>query len=164
LTEDKLSTPATLALNAPHGFDNPGEGRILEDIHRAYLRGRVQSADPLALICMLYEHALKSVRTAREMLQAQDIAARSKAISKASDCIGMLIDSLDLDAGGEISRNLLALYGYMQNRLLEANLHQADEPLAEVQGLLTEMHGAWAQLADVDSPMSRPQLVAHPVS
>jgi flagellar protein FliS len=110
----------------------------------------------MGLICLLYEHALKSVRTAREMLQARDIAARSNAISKASDCLGMLIDSLDLEAGGEISRNLLALYGYMQNRLLEANLHQSDEPLAEVQDLLSELHGAWAQLSDLDS--SRPAL------
>jgi flagellar biosynthetic protein FliS len=67
--------------------------------------------------------------------------------------------TLDSSGGGEISRNLLGLYGYMQNRLLEANLSQTDAPLAEVQGLLSELHGAWAQLADLESPMARP----HPV-
>jgi flagellar protein FliS len=113
----------------------------------------------MALICLLYEQAGKSVRSARERLQAEDIAGRSSAISKASDCIGLLIESLDLDGGGEISRNLLGLYGYMQNRLLEANLSQTDAPLAEVQGLLSELHGAWAQLADLESPMARRQPV-----
>jgi flagellar protein FliS len=113
----------------------------------------------MALICLLYEHAAKSVRSARERLQAKDIAGRSSAISKTSDCVGLLIESLDLEGGGEISRNLLGLYGYMQNRLLEANLNQTDAPLAEVQALLSELHGAWAQLADLESPMSRPQPV-----
>lgn len=131
----------------------------MDEVHRAYLRGRAETADPMTLICLLYEHALKSVKMAREKLQAQDIAARSTAISKASDCLGLLTDSLDLEAGGEISRNLLGLYGYMQNRLLDANLNQSDDALAEVQALLTEMHGAWAQLADLESAMSRPQLV-----
>jgi flagellar protein FliS len=113
----------------------------------------------MALVCLLYEHAGKSVRSARDLLQAKDIAGRSNAISKASGCVGLLIESLDLEGGGEISRNLLGLYGYMQNRLLEANLSQTDAPLAEVQGLLSELHGAWAQLADLESPMSRPQAV-----
>jgi len=132
----------------------------VDEVHRAYFKGRVQTADPLSLVRLLYDNALQSVKTAREMLQARDIAARSDAISKASDCLCLLTDSLSLEEGGEISSNLLALYGYMQNRLLQANLNQTDDPLAEVQSLLTTLHSAWAELADAESGMDRLQDVS----
>lgn len=131
----------------------------MDEVHRAYFKGRVQTADPLTLVRLLYDHALQSVKTARKMLQARDIAARSKAISSASDCLCLLTDSLSLEEGGEISRNLLALYGYMQNRLLEANLHQTDDPLAEVQSLLATLQSAWAELAATQSGLDRPRPV-----
>ena len=132
----------------------------MDEVHRAYFKGRVQTADPLSLVRLLYDNALQSVKTAREMLQARDIAARSDAIFKASDCLCLLTDSLSLEEGGEISSNLLALYGYMQNRLLQANLNQTDDPLAEVQSLLTTLHSAWAELADAESGMDRLQDVS----
>jgi flagellar protein FliS len=123
----------------------------VDDVHRAYFKGRVQTADPLSLVRLLFQNALQSVKTARKLLQARDIAGRSRAISQASDCLSLLTDSLSLEDGGEISRNLLALYGYMQNRLLEANLRQSDELLAEVEGLLTTLHSAWAELAAAET-------------
>ena len=129
----------------------------MDEVHRAYFKGRVQTADPLTLVRLLYDNALQSVKIARNMLQARDITARSNAISKASDCLCLLTDSLSLEEGGEISRNLLALYGYMQNRLLDANLNQSDDPLAEVQSLLTTLHSAWAELAEAESQLMRPQ-------
>jgi flagellar secretion chaperone FliS len=131
--------------------------RTVDEVHRAYFKGRVQTADPLTLVRLLYDNALQAVKTARERLAAHDIASRSKAISKASDCLCLLIDSLSLDQGGEISRNLLALYGYMQNRLLEGNLHQSDAPLAEVESLLSTLHAAWTELAAAESALERPQ-------
>jgi flagellar protein FliS len=148
-----LTPSPPLPLNAAGAHDNPFEVRTVDEVHRAYFKGRVQTADPLTLVRLLYDNALQSVRTARRMLQAGDIAARSKAISKASDCLCLLTDSLSLEQGGEISRNLLALYGYMQNRLLEANLQQADAPLAEVESLLATLQSAWAELAAAESAL-----------
>jgi flagellar secretion chaperone FliS len=136
--------------------------RTADQVHRAYFKGRVQTADPLTLVRLLYDNALQAVKTAREKLRARDIAGRSSAISRASDCLCLLTDSLSLDESGEIGRNLLALYGYMQNRLLEGNLHQSDAPLAEVEGLLNTLHSAWAELAAAESGMERRQQVPGP--
>ena len=44
----------------------------------AYLESRVLSANPLELICILYQFALDSVRDARRHLAAGDIVARSR--------------------------------------------------------------------------------------
>ena len=124
----------------------------MDEVHRAYMRGRVQTADPLTLVCMLYDNALRSVKTAREKLAAKDIQGRSNAITKASDSIGALASALNLEEGGDIGRNLLGLYCYMQNRLLEANFLQSDAHLSEVQNLLATLQNAWTELAASQTP------------
>ncbi|HTQ57566.1 MAG TPA: flagellar export chaperone FliS [Bryobacteraceae bacterium] len=108
-----------------------------------YLEQRILSADPIELIQILYEHALKSVEEARGALAAGDIPARSKAISRAIGILGELQGSLDKKSGGAISQNLEALYGYMRTRLTVANLKQEEGPLAEVQSLIETLAGAW---------------------
>jgi flagellar protein FliS len=116
-------------------------------VHNAYLEGRILSSDPLTLVCILYDSALENVRAARESLQAGDVRSRSNSISKVSEVLGVLIESLNLDEGKELGGNLLRLYLYMQGRLLEANLRQSDRCLAEVESLLTTLSQSWNQLA-----------------
>src|ERR1043166_2646259 len=103
--------------------------------YETYLEGRIASADPLELGKLLYQGASDAVRDARRYLEAGEISARSRAISKACEILTELTVSLDHAAGGEISSRLAQLYDYMQRRLLDANFRQADEPLVEVLGL-----------------------------
>jgi len=111
----------------------------------AYLETRVLTADPMELICLLYEHAGDAVAEARHFLKAGQIAARSQAISKAIGIIGELNASLNHSVGGTISANLAQLYGYMTARLTEANVRQDDRRLAEVESLLTTLADGWKQ-------------------
>lgn len=113
--------------------------------HDAYLENRILSAEPLELVRLLYQAAIAAVREARERLAAGEIAARARAISKACEILIELNAALDHSRGGAISSRLAALYQYMLNRLLDANLQQADAPLAEVLGLLTTLSEAWEQ-------------------
>ena len=110
----------------------------------AYL-ANVVSTDPMELVCLLYQHALDSVRNARRYLASGDIAERGKAISKAVAIIGELNSSLDHKAGGAISTNLENLYAYMTLRLTEANIRKQDKPLAEVESLLSTLSQAWQE-------------------
>ena len=77
----------------------------------------------------------------------KSIAAKGQSISKAIMIIesGLKI-SLDVKAGGELGTRLAALYDYMCDRLLRANLHNRTEILEEVSRLLTELRDAWAQI------------------
>jgi flagellar protein FliS len=54
--------------------------------------------------------------------------------------------SLDVKAGGELGQRLDALYAYMCDRLLRANLHNRPEIVDEVSRLLGELREAWAQI------------------
>lgn len=113
------------------------------DAHDAYLESRVLSADPVELIALLYQACTARVREARTHLVAGRILERSQSINRAHEILTELSTSLDFDRGGEISQRLSLLYHYMQRRLLEANVEQADAPLVEVLGLLTTLNEAW---------------------
>jgi flagellar protein FliS len=113
------------------------------DAHDAYLESRILSADPMELVRLLTQGCTAAVKDARRHLSAGVIAERSRAITKAWEILTELIGSLDHTRGGEISVRLGQLYDYMQRRLLDANMQQADAPLVEVLGLLSTLSEAW---------------------
>jgi flagellar secretion chaperone FliS len=107
----------------------------------------VQSADPHQLILMLYEGAMLALADARRQMERREIAAKGQSISKAIMIIEEgLKASLDVKAGGVLSERLAALYDYMCDRLLRANLHNRIELIDEVSRLLGELRGAWMQI------------------
>jgi flagellar secretion chaperone FliS len=110
-----------------------------------YLEQEILSANGVELVLILYRSALESLDQARTCLRRGDIAGRSKAISKAVAVLMELTGSVNREHGGEMAANLIELYDYMQRRLLEANIHQLDEPLAETGRLLGTLLEAWAQ-------------------
>jgi len=109
-----------------------------------YLEERILSADPVELVQMLYQAAITAVGDARRHLAERRILPRARSISKACDILLELNTSLDFERGGDLSVRLSHLYGYMHRRLLEANSHQTDAPLAEVAGLLYTLLEGWA--------------------
>ena len=111
----------------------------------------ISTADPHKLILMLFEGALLQVGTAVIALEKKDIPAKGSAISKAIEIIlnGLKV-SLDYEAGGELAERLGALYDYMTQRLLYANLHNSQPAMEEVIKLLTELKGAWESIGNTD--------------
>ena len=108
----------------------------------------VESADPHHLILMLFDGAMAAVSMARIHMEAGEIPQKGAAISKAIDLItNGLQASLDQEAGGELADRLAALYDYMGQRLLFANLKNNVATLNEVMELLTGLRDAWAQIA-----------------
>lgn len=104
----------------------------------------VTAADPHKLILMLFDGAILSIATATASMEAKDIPAKGAAISKAIEIIlNGLKASLDENAGGELAGRLAALYDYMSDRLLYANLHNSRAALDEVGGLLHTLREAW---------------------
>lgn len=118
----------------------------------------VVAASPHKLIVMLFDGVLAALATAQQHMKTGDIAAKGLAISKAIDIIHCgLRASLDHNAGGEIAASLDALYEYMTNRLLMANLNNQPEIIDEVQRLLQDLRSAWEAIAPAPPAMPAPQ-------
>jgi flagellar protein FliS len=112
---------------------------------QAYLETEIMQADPLQLIRMLYKGAIEAVGQARHHLLCGRIVERSRQITRTMEILAELSQALDLEGGGSVAKNLALLYDYMQQRLLDANVQQADAPLAEVERLLGTLQEAWEQ-------------------
>ena len=107
----------------------------------------VEAADPHKLVLMLYEGALLALIDGKRHMAQRDIAAKGKALTKAIMIIEHgLKASLDVSSGGELGERLAALYDYMVERVLQANLHNRPELIDEVSRLLTELRGAWEEI------------------
>jgi flagellar protein FliS len=112
----------------------------------------VEAASPHKLILMLYDGALLALRTAKFAMEQKDIPKKGSSISKAIDIItnGLKV-SLDLNNGGDLAARLDALYEYMTDRLLYANLHNSVAALDEVADLLQGLRDAWATIGSQTS-------------
>ncbi len=116
---------------------------------RVGVETKVSTASPHQLIVMLYDGALMAINSAAVSMDAGDIPNKGKSISQAINIItNGLKASLDMEAGGEISDRLSALYDYMTQRLLQANLQNSRPALDEVSTLLNELREAWLGIAD----------------
>ena len=117
-----------------------------------YLETEVYSADPVKLVCMLYRGAMEATAAARRHLKDRRIRERSREIMRAVEILRELTRALDPQY--EISRSLRDLYSYMQTRLIEANAQQIDEPLAEVERLLSTLHEGWKSVVPAAPPVA----------
>lgn len=125
---------------------NPAESYAKVSVDAA-----IETADPHRLVLMLFDGAMAAVSLARIHMMAEDIPQKGAAISKAIDLISSgLKASLDMESGGGLSERLAALYDYMAQRLLFANLKNSVAALDEVSELLNSLRDAWSQILPND--------------
>ncbi len=112
----------------------------------------IETSDPHRLVLMLFDGAMAAVSLARVHMEAGETAQKGAAISKAIDLVSSgLKASLDMASGGELAERLGALYDYMAQRLLFANMKNNLAALDEVSELLGSLRDAWAQIAPSQS-------------
>lgn len=121
--------------------------RGINAYNKVGLESGVAAASPHDLIIMLYQATVVSIGNAKRQIAENDISGKGKSISRAISLIGSgLQASLNRDAGGEIAQNLFDLYGYMIQRLLQANINSDVAILDEVEKLMIDLQGAWESI------------------
>jgi flagellar protein FliS len=122
------------------------------------------SASPHQLITMLFDGARTAIGMAQHHLARKETSAKGNAISKAINIIDNgLKASLDAEAGGPagatLAADLAALYDYINQRLMYANLRNDPALLDEASRLLESIASAWREIGPApaaaipDSPL-----------
>lgn len=114
--------------------------------YQSYQRNKYETASPHKLILMLYTGAIQSASRAQSFITEGQHVEANKYILKVQDILYELISTLNEQEGGEIAGNLKALYFYMLDKLVQANLKKEVEPLNEVIGILRDIKDAWEQI------------------
>ena len=74
------------------------------------VHGGVANADPHGLVLMLMDGAVERMTTARGCIERRDVSRKAKLLHSCISLIAELRGCLDMVRGGEIARNLSALY------------------------------------------------------
>jgi len=118
---------------------------------RTYRANAVLTASPGQLVLMLYDGALNALAIARDAFDrppedARRIEIINQQLLKAQAILSELQGGLNMEAGGEFARTMSRLYDYHYRRLVEANMRKQVAPVIEVERLLHELRGAWAEM------------------
>lgn len=115
--------------------------------YNAYRTVGTTTADPVTLTTMLYDGALKALRRARMFAQQGETQRFFDETGRAHLIVGELLATLDMEQGGEIARNLSALYVYCMRCIIEA---RADNTamLDEAERHITRITDAWKKATD----------------
>lgn len=128
--------------------------------YQKYKQTSVTSASREKLLLMMYEGAIKFVKKAIIACESKNIADRGMNIGRAYDIIMELNNTLDFKVGGEIAKNLEALYVFMCDELTKANISGEVQHLQEVLKLLNTLNEGWVKA--VDSLKKKPADVKGP--
>ncbi len=119
-----------------------------------YKESQVTSASPEETVLMLYDGAIRFLRSAVEEIEKNNIVEKAKLIEKTVKILDYLQSCLDKEKGGDISTNLERLYEYSAVRLTEANLKNDVTKLEEVIALLSTIRDGWKDICNKSNAAS----------
>ena len=122
--------------------------------YNAYKDINVKTASQGRLIVLLYEEAVKQLTLASSFFDAnQSLPVRNienfgKAVMKAQEIITELQVSLDMEKGGEIANNLMALYIFFNKELTDANIKKDKSKIDSTLKMMKDLCESWRQASE----------------
>ena len=107
----------------------------------AYKQQQLMNAPPEQLTLMLYNGCLRFIEDGIIAINNKNFEDANTSLQKAQRIISEFRVTLNMDY--EISHQLLPLYNYVYDRLVEGNIRSKTEPVEEARGIMTELRDAW---------------------
>jgi len=117
-------------------------GRFVQE----YQKSAVNGASPLQLVIMLYDGAIRFMEAGKYGIENKDLEIQNRNLQKAQKIIMELMSCLEMEKGGDVAKNLLALYTYVLNELVEANVADKAEPIERCIGILCGLRESWVEV------------------
>ena len=106
-----------------------------------YRRQQVLNAPPEQLTLMLYNGCLKFIDEGITAIEEKKYEDANTFVQKAQRIISEFRLTLNMDY--EISHQLLPLYNYVYDRLVEGNIKSDTAPIKEAREIISELRDAW---------------------
>ena len=112
---------------------------------KQYRQTQIDTAPKEQILLMLYDGAVRFLNQAKAGFAEKNIEKIHNNIVKVQNLITEFESTLDMKTGGEFAQNLFALYEYINNQLLLANIKKREECLDEALKHMTELRDTWRQ-------------------
>jgi flagellar secretion chaperone FliS len=100
---------------------------------------------------MLYDGALRFMEAGKKAMVDGNRERQNANLQKAQKIVTELMACLDMDRGGEIAKNLLGLYSYVLNELVQANVEDDPQGIDRCLRVMSELRESWSQVAKAAS-------------
>ena len=114
-----------------------------------YQNTQINTSSPEKLLLMLYDGAINFTRIALDKMDKKDIAGKGMYIGKAQAIVSELMNTLNHEVGGDISRQLERLYIYIIDEYLAANINNSPRSLENALRILTILRDTWVEAIDI---------------
>lgn len=111
----------------------------------AYKKTSVGTASKEQILLMLYQAAIKNCKKAIEAIEAKQIAKKGEYVGKLQDIVIELNNSLDFEVGGDVAKELSALYDYLLHASTQANIKIDKAPLESCLRVLNTLYDGWSE-------------------
>lgn len=118
--------------------------------YAAYQRTDVLSLTPVEIVSRLFTALTRAIEQAKDAMEKGRIALKGERIGRALSLVGELQASLNLEEGGEIARNLYALYTYITMELTYANLKNDRQGIENAERSIAPIAEAWRRLSETE--------------
>lgn len=110
--------------------------------HNIYKNNSVNYASKEQLLLMLLDGAVKFAKRAKLAIREKDIKTAHNSLTRTQDIFTELRVTLDTN-GGEWAKQMYNVYGFINEKLVEANLKKDEKILDEVMPLIEEVKEIW---------------------
>ncbi|MBI4774889.1 MAG: flagellar export chaperone FliS [Deltaproteobacteria bacterium] len=110
-----------------------------------YLKQSIEGVGQGDLIVLLYDAGITFLNTGKLKIGENDIEGAHNALVKAVNVVRELTASLNTEKGGEIAKNLLSLYAFINRRIVEANAKKDATGIDEALVLMTQLRETWSK-------------------
>lgn len=123
--------------------DNGFKTAVNRNPYQQYRQNTVNTSSPQELTLMLYNGLVRFLKLAHQGIEEKNIEKANSNIIKSQNIVVEFICTLDMQY--EVSKSLMALYDYMNRRLIEANINKDKAIVDEIIGYAEELRDTWAQ-------------------
>jgi flagellar secretion chaperone FliS len=112
----------------------------------AYRNAEVETLSQRDLIVKLYEAAERFLSQAQVAMANKSAELAFNGCQRAKQIFIELLATLNFEQGGEIAKQLRALYVFLITRIAEANLLKDPKILSELMPIIANLREAWQQI------------------
>lgn len=131
---------------------------------KQYQKNQIETATPEQVLILLYDGAILYLNKAKVALEQKNGEQWNKNLLGCEKIILEFMDTLDMESGGELAKNLYRLYEYFYNTLVNANLNKNIQQVEEISKHLKGLRETWQKAIAIANAEKKADLLDNPES
>lgn len=124
-----------------------------------YKKNQVETATPEQVLILLYDGAIQYLNKAKFAIEDNNKELAHNNLLSCQKIIIEFMDTLDMDAGGDLAKNLYRLYNYLYKTLVQANFDKDADKIDEVLGHLKSLRETWQKAISISNSEKSADLI-----